>query len=311
MAYAGTARRQGTGARNMVRKFSKTAAGNAFVAQKLSEVGALLEQQNASPFRVRAYRDAAEYIEAMTQPLHDVYNRDGRTGLEDLPTIGPSIAGAIIELLDTGDLGLLSRLRGTTDPEKLFQTVPMIGPALARTIHDTLHIDTLEALESAAHDGRLATVKGIGRRRIDAIRYSLNDLLARKRPRAPASGNATPGISDILAVDSAYRASLATLPVIRPRRFNDNGHSRIPIMHCERRAWRFTAVFSNTAAAHRYGRTRDWVVIYFEQDDAPEGLATVVTQYGGPLNGLRVVRGRERECAAFYETEPDRSHASG
>ncbi|WP_299649309.1 helix-hairpin-helix domain-containing protein [uncultured Tateyamaria sp.] len=278
---------------------------NAFIADKLDEVAGLLDQQGASPFRVRAYRDAADYVRTTTQRLNELYTHAGRSGLENLPTIGASIASAIIELLETGDLALLDRLRGSTDPEKLFQTVPMIGPSLARSIHDSLHIDTLEALESAAHDGRLATVKGIGRRRIDGIRFSLNDLLARRRPRPLAATGEAPGIADILSVDTQYRGSLRTLPVIRPRRFNDNGHARIPILHCERDHWRFTAIFSNTAAAHRYGRTRDWVVIYFEQDDAPEGLATVVTQHGGPMDGMRVVRGREQECAAHYDTTLD------
>lgn len=293
----------------MIRETSRTATQNACVADILTDVAALLEQQAASPFRVRAYRDAAEHIKAMTEPLRALYDRAGRSGLEDQPTIGPSIAAAIIEVLDTGDLGLLARLRGATNPEKLFQKVPMIGPALAGAIHDTLHIDTLEALEAAAHDGRLATVKGIGRRRADAIRFAMNDILPRRRPRGAATADDTPGIADILSVDREYRASLRTLPFIRPRRFNDNGHARIPILHCERGNWRFTALFSNTAAAHRYGRTRDWVVIYFERDGAPEGLATVVTQNGGPLNGMRVVRGRERECATFYESEQDHAHA--
>ncbi len=278
-------------------------AENAFIAEKLGEVADLLDQQNASLFRVRAYRDAAEHVQRMTLSLRDVYRRGGRSGLEDLQTVGPSIAGAIIELLDTGDLRMVSRLRGSSNPEALFQTVPTIGPTLARSIHDTLHIDTLEALETAAHDGRLDTVKGVGRRRIDAIRHSLNDMLGRRRPRGQSATAPVPTVQDILSVDRQYLTTLNALPTIRPRRFNDTGTLRIPILHTEREDWRFTAIFSNTAAAHRYGATRDWVVIYFEQDDAPEGLATVVTQKGGPLKGLRVIRGREKECEDHYATQ--------
>lgn len=273
---------------------------NAFVATKLFEVADLLEQQNASPFRVRAYRDAGDHLQTMREPVRDIYEKTGRHGLEDLPTVGTSIAGAIIELLDTGDLGLVTRLRGSTDPASLFQIVPMIGPALAHAIHDSLHIDTLEALEAAAHDGRLETVKGIGRRRVEAIRYSLNDLLARRRPRIASDKDAAPSVSDILSVDEEYRMSLQVLPYIKPRRFNESGRARLPILHTERGPWRFTAIFSNTAAAHQYRKTRDWVVIYFEKDGAPEGLATVVTQSAGPMGGKRVIRGREADCAAFF-----------
>lgn len=275
------------------------AVPNAFIAEKLREVADLLDQQAATPFRVRAYRDAAAYIDTMKEPLGAIYERDGRPGLEDLPTIGSSIASAIAEMLETGDLGLLGRLRGSANPEALFQTVPMIGPTLAHAIHDTLHIETLEALEAAAADGRLLSVEGFGQRRVDSMRHSLNEMLARRRAH---DGAAEPPVSDILAVDLAYRDNAYTLPTITPRRFNATGERRIPIMHTEHGPWQFTALFSNTASAHRFGRTQDWVVIYFERDGHPDGQATVVTQHGGPLDGRRVVRGRETDCARLYDS---------
>jgi len=275
-------------------------AENQFIAGKLADVADLLEAQGATTFRVRAYRSAAEYIAALPQSIRHVYRETGRRGLEDLPTIGDSIAAAISELLETGRLGTLDRLRGSEEPEKLFQTVPMIGPQLAKTIHNTLHIDTLEALEAAAADGRLAAVKGIGRRRVDGIRNSLNNMLARRRPRPLQGGTKPPSVADILAVDQTYREKADTLPTIQPRRFNKSGDLRIPILHTERRDWEFTALYSNSSAAHQYGKTRDWVVIYYEQDTHPEGQSTVVTQRGGILDGKRVVRGREKDCADFY-----------
>lgn len=276
---------------------------NQFVAGKLADVADLLEKQGAIPFRVRAYQSAADYVAALPHPIREVYRETGRRGLEDLPTIGDSIAAAIAELLDTGRLGTLDRLRGSSDPEQLFQTVPMIGQQLAKTIHDTLHIDTLEALEAAAADGRLAAVKGIGRRRVDGIRNSLNNMLARRRPRPLQGGAMPPSVADILAVDQTYREKADTLPTIQPRRFNKSGDLRIPILHTERGDWEFTALYSNSSAAHKYGKTRDWVVIYYEQDTHPEGQSTVVTQRGGILDGRRVVRGREKDCEDFYEDQ--------
>jgi DNA polymerase/3'-5' exonuclease PolX len=273
---------------------------NLFIAEKLGEVADLLEQQNASPFRARAYRDAAAYVAALANPIAATYRQKGRSGLEALPTIGTSIAAAVAELIETGALGVIDRLRGAADPERLLQTVPMIGPALAHQIHETLHIDTLEALEAAALNGRLADMKGIGRRRTDSIRHSLNDMLARRRPRQSQSNSAPPPVADILSVDQTYRETLDTLPTINPRRFNETGRFRIPILHTERGPWHFTALFSNTPTAHRFGRTHDWVVIYHERDGHPDGQSTVVTQHGGPLDGRRVIRGREKSCAAFY-----------
>ncbi|MCJ7450875.1 MAG: hypothetical protein MUO39_00155, partial [Steroidobacteraceae bacterium] len=62
----------------------------------------------------------------------------------------------------------------------------------------------------------------------------------------------------------------------------------------------YTALYSNTALAHELDRTRDWVVLFFYDDDHVEGQHTIVTETHGPLTGRRVVRGRETECIAHY-----------
>lgn len=274
---------------------------NRFVADKLEEVAHLLEQQNASHFRISAYRDAASFLRGLAHPVQLDYQRGGKRGLDDLPTIGPSIASAIAEIIETGALGLLDRLRGAADPEQVLQTVPMIGPSLAHQIHADLGIETLEALEAAVHDGRLANLKGFGPRRVESLRHSLSDMLARRRPRQTAIDRQQPSVADILAIDQTYRRNLETLPEITPRRFNPTGETRLPILHTERDGWDFTALFSNSPAAHRFGRTRDWVVIYFERADQPEGHMTVVTEHGGALDGRRVIRGHESACRGYYD----------
>jgi hypothetical protein len=108
-------------------------------------------------------------------------------------------------------------------------------------------------------------------------------------------------VTAILEVDKKYRYRAATgkLKTIAPRRFNPGRKSWLPIMHTEKNGWRFTAMFSNTARAHGLNKTHDWVVIYFEKD-GEEDQCTVVTEQRGPLEGQRVVRGREKECRALY-----------
>ena len=69
-----------------------------------------------------------------------------------------------------------------------------------------------------------------------------------------------------------------------------------------------TALYSNTKRAHDLGKTRDWVVLYFEHEGA-EGQATVVTEQSGPLQGKRVVRGREDECRRYYKERGNESAA--
>ena len=276
-------------------------ATNQVVADRLREAADLLEQQAANPFRVRAYREAARTVAALRQDLAEVHEHDGAAGLEALPGIGPRIAAAIVEMLRTGRWSQLERIRGSLDPERLFRAIPGVGPALARRSHDALHVDTLEALEVAAHDGRLAALPGIGPRRAAGLRAALAGMLGRtrRRPREPIE---EPPVAMLLDVERCYRTAAAAggLPRITPRRFNPEGRAWLPVLHTERDQWQFTVLFSNTARAHELGRTQDWVVVYFHTDAHAEGQRTVVTETSGPLAGRRVVRGRESECPATY-----------
>jgi putative hydrolase len=278
---------------------------NPRIAEKLRQAAELLHQQGANPFRVGAYRRAADTIDRLEAGVADILEIQGLDGLVALPGIGDSIAAAIHEMARTGRWSLLERLRGSLDAERLFQSVPGIGPELARRIHDTLHVDTLEGLEAAAYDGRLAGVPGIGPRRVAALRAALTGMLGRVRAirlQRPLTPHAAPGVDIVLDVDAKYRdkAAAGRLETIAPRRFNPEGKAWLPILHTERGDWHFTALFSNTARAHELGRTRDWVVIYFYDGDHREGQHTVVTETRGPLIGRRVVRGREAECRGYY-----------
>jgi hypothetical protein len=180
--------------------------------------------------------------------------------------------------------------------------VPGIGPKLAHDIHDVLHADTLEALEVAAHQDRLTEVNGIGPRRAAVIKAGVAALLDRRGPRQYRH-RAMPPVETLLAVDKEYRDKSAAgkLPKIAPKRFNPDAIAWLPVLHTNRENWHFTALFSNTARAHELGRTRDWVVLYFYDDDHEEGQSTVVTETRGSLAGKRVVRGREAECRALSQ----------
>ena len=273
---------------------------NAVVAEALRDAATLLAQQNANQFRISAYRNAAKTIEDLPEDIAEVAAR-GADALDALPHVGKSIATAIMQLTTTGRWAQLERMRGMLDPEIAFQNIPGIGPTFARLIHEHLHIDTLEALEAAAHDGRLDAVPGIGERRSKIIRQSLANILARRR-LLPPSGHklAPPPVEIILDVDREYRekANSGDLKFIAPRRFNPKGEAWLPILHTEREPWHFTVLFSNTAKAHELGKTADWVIVFYSSDHQIEDQCTVVTETSGPLKGQRVVRGREQECLA-------------
>ena len=273
---------------------------NRRIANKLEEAAELLEGQGANPFRVGAYRKAAATLGELERDIRGIAEQEGLEGLTALPTVGKGIAAAIWEMVQTGRWTQLERLRGSLEPEALLQTVPGIGPALARRIHDELDVDTLEQLETAAWDGRLDALTGVGERRLAALRASLGAMLGRARTvRRRIDG---PGVALLLEVDRQYRAAAQAgrLPTIAPKRFNPSGDSWLPVLHHEQDGWHFTALYSNTARAHQLDKIRDWVVIYFYDDDHEEGQHTVVTETRGPLAGRRVVRGREAECREFY-----------
>ncbi len=280
---------------------------NQQIAMKLAQAADLLEQQGANPFRVSAYRRASETVSRLEQDIGEYTKTEGNAGLIALPNIGKGIASAIEELLTTGRWAQLERLRGTLDPVHLFQTVPGIGPKMAEQIHETLHIDTLEALETAAYDGRLEAVHGMGIRRIAGIRNSLDTLLGRARRRPRMQGSDGPDVKTLVDVDREYRlqAEQGKLPLIAPRRFNPEGRAWLPVLHTDRDEWHFTVMYSNTARAHELKRTHDWVVVYFYDGHHQEGQNTLVTESRGPLTGLRVVRGRELECREYYRGSPD------
>jgi hypothetical protein len=278
-------------------------AHNRRVADRLQEAAGLLHAQGASPYRANAYRHAAEAVGRLPRDILEIYTAEGVKGLDTIPHVGLGIAAAIAEMLTSGRWSQLDRLRGGIDPATLFRSVPGMGPELAKRIHEQLHIDSLEALEAAANDGRLDNVPGVGSRRVAAWRAYLAEALGRAGARLPAHQTADePTAAELLDVDREYRekAARGELRTIAPRRFNPEAQAWLPVLHTRRGPWHFTALFSNTALAHQLGRTRDWVVVYFYDGDHVERQHTIVTEPRGELAGRRVVRGREDECHEYY-----------
>jgi hypothetical protein len=259
-------------------------------------MASLLASQGASPFRVQAYRRGASVVRGLKEPVSEILAAGGVTALERLPGIGQSLARSIRDIVRFGYSPMLQRLRGDIDPVRLLASVPGIGRRTAARLHDELNLETLEDLEVAAHDGRLENPGGFGPKRLAGVRAALTDRLGRVRPTAPVSS--IPTVGELLDVDREYReaARAGRLPLIAPRRFNPERRRWLPILHTARGRRHYTALFSNTARAHRLDRTNDWVVIYCDRGDG-DGQWTVITARSGRLRGQRIVRGREGERA--------------
>jgi hypothetical protein len=272
---------------------------NAAVAGRLERIADLLDTPDGNPHRVRAYRSAAVTVRGLARPVAEMLAERGRAGLEELPGVGKKLSGVIEQLSLTGHSAVLEALVG--GPGAALATVMGIGPGLAAVVRERLGITTLEELERAAHDGRLAGVPGFGLKRVRGVREALAG-----RFRRPAGGPVAdpPPVEDVLAIDAAYRdrASHGMLRQIAPRRFNPTAAPWLPVLRTRRGGRWFRALYSNTPLAHKLGRVRDWVVVYYGKDGAT-GQCTVVTAADSPLAGRRVIRGREVECARHYDAQ--------
>jgi len=130
------------------------------IARALSEIADLLELTGESPFRVRAYQAAARTIADFSGSLRDA--RASGT-LARLKGLGPATIEIVEDLLDHGHSRVLEHLRDQVPPG-LGQLLKIggLGVARVRTIHESLHVESLEELEDAARDGRLARLPRFG-----------------------------------------------------------------------------------------------------------------------------------------------------
>ena len=133
-------------------------------AHLLHEIVALLELQGEDPAVPAPFADAARALAASdAQQLTELLRRDKRR-------FAPEVLEVLTELKDEGESTLLDRLREST-PEGLFEMmrVPGLGPSRIRRIHEGLGIDTLQELEEAARDGRLAKLPRFGARTAEQV----------------------------------------------------------------------------------------------------------------------------------------------
>ena len=134
---------------------------NADIATLFEEIADLLEIENANPFRVRAYRNAARQLQGMGVAAADMVAKG--EDLTELPGIGDDLAAKIQEIVETGECQFLEKLRKKTPPTitELLK-IPGLGPKRVRALYHELDVHTLEQLARAARDGRIRKLPGFG-----------------------------------------------------------------------------------------------------------------------------------------------------
>ena len=133
---------------------------NATIAGRLESFASLLELAGASPYTSRAYRRAADLIRTLPAPVEDLV-RTGR--VRELRGIGPGIERRLRELVETGEIAELRELEREVSPE-LAGVGRLLGVSVKRMLEigRVLGVRTLPELRTAAQEGRLREVPGVG-----------------------------------------------------------------------------------------------------------------------------------------------------
>ncbi len=133
---------------------------NQDIAAIFDEIADLLELQEANPFRVRAYRNAARNIRGMGDLA--ALAAEGKD-LTELPGIGEDLAQKIHEILETGKCKALQELHRQVPAglEELL-ALPGLGPKRVKTLYTELSVKTLKQLEKAAQAGEVRALAGFG-----------------------------------------------------------------------------------------------------------------------------------------------------
>jgi len=147
---------------------------NETIARRFYRLAALMEVRGDDPFRWRSYRNAAEAIEVWPTPLKEIAEKEGVTGLQEIPGVGKAIAGKVIDLLTKGTFDAWERLTAET-PETVLDLleIPGIGPKTAALLHQRFKVSTLEEMKAFVASGGLDMVDGIGPKTAERIKQAL------------------------------------------------------------------------------------------------------------------------------------------
>ncbi len=155
------------------------AAHNEEIASALDEIADLLSIQAENVFRIRAYRRAAQIVRSLPRELAEMH---GTEDFETLPGIGEDLAQKIEELLRTGQIKALEKLRRQVPPGlRELLSLPGLGPVRVRALSIALRVHGIDDLRRVLADGRLSTVRGFGPK----IRGRLAQALEQERGGLP------------------------------------------------------------------------------------------------------------------------------
>ncbi len=154
---------------------------NPDIARLFDEVADLLEIQDANPFRVRAYRNAARTIRDFPEPIADLV-RTGTRDLTEIPGIGEDLAEKITTIVATGELPLRKQLAAKLPAGLLdLLRIPGLGPKRVKLLHKKLKVKSAADLAQALAAGKIQELKGFGPKMEEKIRGGLGQAQETER----------------------------------------------------------------------------------------------------------------------------------
>jgi len=154
------------------------------IAKILHEVTEYLAMED-DPFRPRAYEKAARVIELYGRSLRVVHDREGLKGLERIPGIGKEIAKKIKELLETGKLDYLERLKASSPVDVSTLTkIEGLGPKKIKSLWQSLGVIDIKSLEKVLKEKKIQDLEGFGEKSEQNILKGL-EMLKQQKERLP------------------------------------------------------------------------------------------------------------------------------
>jgi DNA polymerase (family 10) len=143
---------------------------NADIADRLSSLAQMLTMEKANPYKVRAYRRAAAVVRGLGESMDEMVRSNA--DLRVYAGIGEAISGAIREIVETGTLKSLEKLRSTSSPELVeLSAYPRLDPRRVLRIYKKLGISTIQALRSSLDSGEIE--RTFGRRMAQHVQFGL------------------------------------------------------------------------------------------------------------------------------------------
>jgi DNA polymerase (family 10) len=151
---------------------------NQQIADVFRRLADLMELGEDNPFKIRAYRTAAETIEDATTPLAEMVLAGGVARLRELPGVGEAISRKIVELLQTGTFKAYEEIKAKI-PETTLDLLKVEGVGLKtlQLIYHRFQITNLDDFAKFVEGGGLASVPHLGAKTQDRICASLRELL--------------------------------------------------------------------------------------------------------------------------------------